>query len=69
VVKNAIQRIADAVGANPGYYSMSKGFYTLAKAISNLRCLRDVLILAVAAVVIQVAHGGALDLFTLIGRF
>ena len=69
VVKNAIQRDRETrVGQILATTPMSKGFYTLAKAISNFAVLAVmVLILAVAAVVIQVTNGGSLDLFALMG--
>ena len=61
VVKNTIQRDRETrVGRILAATPMSRSFYTLSKALSNLAVLSAmVLVLATAAVVIQLTHKGA----------
>jgi hypothetical protein len=70
VVKNTIQRDRETrVGRILAATPMSKSFYTLSKALSNLAVLSAmILILAAGAVVIQAAHKGAgsVNLFDLL---
>jgi hypothetical protein len=70
IVKNAIQRDRQTrVGQILATTPMSKSFYTLSKMLSNFAVLASmVLILALAAVVIQLLHGedAHIDLFALL---
>ncbi|MEI9979843.1 MAG: hypothetical protein WDN23_12770 [Edaphobacter sp.] len=70
VVKNTIQRDRETrVGRILAATPMSRSFYTLSKALSNLAVLSAmILILAGAAIVIQLTHGGVgrISLFDLL---
>ena len=70
VVKNTIQRDRETrVGRILAATPMSRSFYTLSKALSNLAVLATmILILSAAAVVIQLTHKGPgrIDIFNLL---
>ena len=70
VVKNTIQRDRETrVGRILAATPMSRSFYTLSKALSNLAVLSAmIVVLSVAAIVIQLTHRGAgrINLFDLL---